>query len=152
MRHLRSRSLVIALQGVEAQIDARHLGSCCRLLGHVDDVPLLHHALDLFVQSSTYEGTPNVVLEAMALETPIVATDVGGTAELVTHGVEGLIVASSDVGALTAAMQAAIAGDEAARARVAAARRRVETDLSFESRLRALEAIYRELAQARGQS
>ncbi len=139
-------------QALQAQIDARHLGSSCRLLGHVDDVPLLHHALDLFVQSSTYEGTPNVVLEAMALETPIVATDVGGTAELVTHGVEGLIVASSDVGALTAAMQVAMVDGEATRARVAAARRRVETDLSFESRLRALESIYRELAEARRQS
>jgi glycosyltransferase involved in cell wall biosynthesis len=139
-------------QALQTQIDARDLSSCCRLLGHVDDVPLLHHALDLFVQSSAYEGTPNVVLEAMALETPIVATDVGGTAELVTHGAEGLIVASSDVDALTAAIQTAIAGGEATRARAAAARRRVETDLSFESRLRALESIYRELAEARRQS
>ena len=71
-------------------------GPCCRLLGQVDDVPLFHHALDLFVQSSAYEGTPNVVLEAMALETPVVATDVGGTAELVTHRREGLIVPPGD--------------------------------------------------------
>ena len=139
-------------QALQAQIDARRLGSCCRLLGHVDDVPLFHHALDLFVQSSTYEGTPNAVLEAMALETPVVATDVGGTAELVAHGRDGLIVASGDAGALAAAMQTALADGEATRARVAAARRRVETDLSFESRLRALEAIYRELAKARRQS
>jgi glycosyltransferase involved in cell wall biosynthesis len=139
-------------QALQAQIEARRLGSCCSLLGHVDDVPLLHHALDLFVQSSTYEGTPNAVLEAMALETPVVATDVGGTSELVGHGRDGLVVASGDAGALAAAMQTALADGEATRARVAAARRRVETDLSFESRLRALEAIYRELAKARRQS
>ena len=52
-----------------------------------DDVRPSHHAFDLFVQSSDYEGTPNAVLEAMALETPIVATDAGGTAEIVHDGV-----------------------------------------------------------------
>jgi glycosyltransferase involved in cell wall biosynthesis len=139
-------------QALRARIDACRVGSCCRLLGHVDDVPLFHHAIDLFVQSSTYEGTPNAVLEAMALESPVVATDAGGTAELVQHGRDGLIVASGDAGALATAMDHAIADGDATRARVKAARRRVETDLSFDSRRRALEAIYRELAEARRQS
>lgn len=136
-------------QALQSQIDARHLGSCCRLLGQVDDVPLFHHAMDLFVQSSTYEGTPNAVLEAMALETPIVATDVGGTAELLAHGREGLIVPPGDIEALVSAMRNVLSDTTAAGSRVAAARRRVETDLSFECRLRALESIYRELAEAR---
>jgi glycosyltransferase involved in cell wall biosynthesis len=136
-------------QALQAHVDARQLGTCCRLLGHVDDVPLFHHAIDLFVQSSTYEGTPNVVLEAMALESPIVATDVGGTAELVAHGREGLIVPPGEVDALASAMQNVLCDPAAARARAAAARHRVETDLSFECRLRALESIYRELASTR---
>jgi glycosyltransferase involved in cell wall biosynthesis len=118
------------------------------LLGHVDDVPLLHHAIDLFVQSSTYEGTPNAVLEAMALETPVVATNVGGTAELITHGRDGLIVPAGDMEALAAAIHSTLADSGAAASRAAAARRRVETDLSFDCRLRALESIYRELAKA----
>jgi glycosyltransferase involved in cell wall biosynthesis len=139
-------------QALQARIDRCGIGSCSRLLGLVDDVALFHHAVDLFVQSSAYEGTPNAVLEAMALESPVVATDAGGTAELVTHGRDGLLVAAGDVEALAAAMQTAIADGEATRARVVAARRRVETDLSFEGRLRALEAIYRELAEARRQS
>jgi glycosyltransferase involved in cell wall biosynthesis len=136
-------------QALQAQIDARNLGSSCRLLGHVEDVSAFHHALDLFVQSSTYEGTPNAVLEAMALETPVVATDVGGTSELLTHGRDGLLVPPGDADALASAMQQALCDRGTTRSRVAAARHRVETDLSFDGRLRALEAIYRELAGAR---
>ena len=153
----RSAHLLIAgdgslRQALQTQIDDHQLGSWCRLLGHVDDVPLFHHALDLFVQSSVYEGTPNAVLEAMALETPVVATDVGGTAELVTDGREGLIVPPGDIDALVASMENVFSKPAAAAARVAAARARVETDLSFERRLRALESIYRELAKARRRS
>ena len=134
---------------LQADIDARRLGSACRLLGHLDDVPMFHHAIDLFVQSSSYEGTPNAVLEAMALGTPLVATAVGGTTELVTDGREGLVVPPEDVDALVAAIERVCSDAAAAGVRVAAARRRVETDLSFESRLRALEGIYRELAAVR---
>lgn len=151
-----SAQLLIAGDGslkdaLQALVDSRGLGSCCRLLGQVEDVPLFHHALDLFVQSSIYEGTPNAVLEAMALETPIVATDVGGTTELVTHGREGLIVPPGDIDALVSAMQNVLCEPSAAGVRVAAARHRVETDLSFECRLRTLERMYRELAEVRRQ-
>lgn len=136
-------------EALQAQIDRQQLAASTRLLGHVDDVPMFHHAIDLFVQSSDYEGTPNAVLEAMALETPVVATDVGGTAELMRHEREGLIVPAGDAGAIASALERVIADPVAAGARVAAARARVATDLSFERRLRVLESIYRELAEAR---
>ena len=77
---------------LEASIRAAGLGSSVRLLGHRTDIIALHHAFDLFVQSSEREGTPNAVLEAMAMETPLVATDVGGTGELITNTVDGLLV------------------------------------------------------------
>jgi glycosyltransferase involved in cell wall biosynthesis len=144
-------TLVIAGEGsvrpvLEAAIAAKGLGASCRLLGHVDDIRALHHAFDLYVQSSIYEGTPNAVLEAMALESPVVATDAGGTAELARDGLEGLIVPYSDTEALVHALLAAIGDQEATRRRTAAARHRVETDLSFDTRMRHVEAIYDELA------
>ena len=152
-----SAQLLIAGEGsrreaLQAQIRERQLDPCCRLLGHVDDVPLFHHALDLLVQSSDYEGTPNAVLEAMAFETPIVATDVGGTTDLVADARHGLIVPAGDVEALAAAMRKVLSDRGGAAARAAAARRRVETELAFERRLRSLESIYRELATARSAS
>jgi glycosyltransferase involved in cell wall biosynthesis len=105
----------------------------------------LHHAFDLFVQSSDYEGTPNAVLEGMALETPIVATEAGGTAELMHDGVHGRIIPVGNVERLIWGMQAALADPETTRKMADAARRRVEGELSFESRCRRLERIYQEV-------
>jgi glycosyltransferase involved in cell wall biosynthesis len=121
----------------------------CRMLGHREDIADVHHAFDLFVQSSEYEGTPNAVLEAMAMETPLIATDVGGTRELAVHGVHGLIIPKHNAGALQAAVRTVIADPDAARLRKAAARLRVERELSFEARTRRLESIYEELIQQR---
>jgi glycosyltransferase involved in cell wall biosynthesis len=146
--------LVIAGDGGErARIEAlsERLGfrDRCALLGHRHDVADLHHALDLYVQSSDYEGTPNTVLEAMAMETPVVATDAGGTRELAADGVHALIVETGNVSALQEAIRAALTGcDETAR-RVKAARARVETDLSFQTRTRRLEETYVELTASR---
>jgi glycosyltransferase involved in cell wall biosynthesis len=146
--------LVIAGDGslraaLQAHIDRLGLQEQCRLLGHVDDVPLLHHTFDLFVQSSHYEGTPNAVLEAMAMESPIVATAAGGTAEIARHGAEALIVPSRDERALTEAVSDALRNTAATVARVCAARRRVETELSFDTRVRKVEAIYDAVAASR---
>ncbi|HYN08809.1 MAG TPA: glycosyltransferase family 4 protein [Vicinamibacterales bacterium] len=125
------------------------LGKSCLLLGHRLDVADLHNAFDLFVQASEYEGTPNAALEAMAMSTPIVATDVGGTAELAAHEVHGLLVAPHDVPGLTAAMNRALGDPTGARTRAAAARFRVEHELSFHARTRHLERVYEDLARER---
>src|SRR5262245_8515094 len=97
----------------------------CRFLGHRSDVARLHHAFDLFVQSSDSEGTPNAVLEAMALETPVVATDAGGTSDIMTPHVHGLIVPCGDSAALAAAIERTFTDRRATLDRVAAARSRV---------------------------
>ena len=73
---------------------------------------------------------------ALTLETPVVATDVGGTSELVLHGVHGLIVPRGDAAAITHAVEEVLADPDATRRRAAAARQRVETELSFRSRMR----------------
>ena len=117
----------------------------CRFLGHRTDVAHLHHAFDVFVQSSDSEGTPNAVLEAMALETPVVATGAGGTCDIMTHDEHGLIVQCGDSGALAGAIERTLVDRRATADRVAAARRRVERELSFDRRTRTLESIYEEL-------
>jgi glycosyltransferase involved in cell wall biosynthesis len=125
------------------------LGTACQLLGNRTDVVDLHHAFNGFVQSSDYEGTPNAVLEAMALETPVVATSAGGTAEIVRHGIDGLVVPIGSAQAIAEAIETVLRDPDGARSRARAARHRVETDLSFAARMSAVEAIYVELFQQR---
>jgi glycosyltransferase involved in cell wall biosynthesis len=148
--------LLIAGEGslrsrLEEQIEGLGLGRACRLVGQ-SDVIAFHHALDMFVQASDYEGTPNVVLEAMALETPIVATDVGGTGELMVDGLHGLLVRPGHARDLADALGRALADKDAATARSRAARRRVETELSFEQRMCKIEAIYETLVADRNRA
>jgi len=79
----------------------------------------------------------------------VVATSAGGTAEIVRHGIDGVIVPPGDWRPLATAIEAVLGDRDAARTRAASARRRVETDLSFEARMNAVEAIYVELFQRR---
>ena len=79
-------------------------------------------------------------------ETPIVATDAGGTRELMTDGIEGLIVPPGNVSVLTHAIETMLARPDAGASMAAAARSRVERELSFASRMRKIESIYEELA------
>jgi glycosyltransferase involved in cell wall biosynthesis len=142
--------LIIAGDGslrdaLERQRRALGLSESVVLTGHVGDVVPLHHAFDLFVQSSDYEGTPNAVLEAMALQTPIVATEAGGTAELVHDGVHGRIIPIGQVERLIWGIQAALADPNRTRVMAQNARARVEGELSFAARCRRVEDIYQEV-------
>ncbi len=60
---------------------------------------------DLFVLNSTYEGLPHIVLEALRSRVPVIATDVGGTGELIQHEYNGLLIPAGDQRALRTALQ-----------------------------------------------
>jgi glycosyltransferase involved in cell wall biosynthesis len=119
------------------------------LLGYRRDVARVSQAFDLFVQSSDDEGTSNALLEAMALEIPIVATNVGGTSELISDDVHALLVRPGDVKALAAAVEQTVSRPFSTHMRVRAARERVEGPLSFAARNHALEAVYERLIASR---
>ena len=85
---------------------SRELGIDGRVtfLGLRDDVPDLMAAADTLVLSSRYEGTPNVVLEALALDLPVISSDVGACAELLERP-DDVIVPPGDSTALAAALR-----------------------------------------------
>jgi len=86
---------------LSAALDLSHQ---VRFLGPRDDVPSVMNAADIYLMSSAWEGLPLVLLEAAAVGLPIVATDVGGNAEVVVHEQSGLLVPPRDPRALAEAM------------------------------------------------
>lgn len=80
------------------------LGESIRVLGHRDDISDLLAASDVFAFPSMYEGLGSVLIEAMALEAPIVASDAPAIVEVLEGGVVGRLVARGDSSALAQAL------------------------------------------------
>jgi glycosyltransferase involved in cell wall biosynthesis len=85
-------------QGEELKAKAATLGIAdrVRFLGHVSDRLALYHALDALLMTSDFEGTPMVLLEAMACGLPVVASAVDGIAEVCSDGKDAILVAPGD--------------------------------------------------------
>lgn len=99
---------------------------------------------------SVSEGLSNSVLEAMAMERPVVVTDVGGMREVVRDGVDGYLVPARDPAALADRLQA-LAGDPGLRARLGReARSRVATSFAVETQVDRFLDRYHALVDARG--
>ncbi|MCB9915702.1 MAG: glycosyltransferase [Planctomycetes bacterium] len=143
--------LAIAGEGdQEAALAARVAASPCRerlrLLGFQRDTVALFEGFDVFCLSSLREGLPNVVLEAMAMEVPVVATRSGGMEHFARHGEDAWLVDPGSTDELERGLEA-LCGDAALRARLArTARARIEREVSFTARMRAVTAIYDSLA------
>lgn len=140
----------IGPQEAELRRLAAELGIAARVefLGYVADMPALYAAADLVVQSSYTEGLPNVMLEVAYLGVPVVATDVGGTAEVIEHGISGWLVKPRSVSAIEQGLRRFL--EEPARfvAMARVGRQRVEREFSIATRTEAQTRIYAELACA----
>jgi glycosyltransferase involved in cell wall biosynthesis len=113
-----------------------------RLLGYCADTRVLYEAFDIFALSSRREGLPNVVLEALAMGVPVVATRIAGVPRLIRHEENGLLVEPEAGEPLREAL-ARLAGDAELRARLAqAGRKTVESNWSFEVRMQRVAALY----------
>jgi sugar transferase (PEP-CTERM/EpsH1 system associated) len=99
--------------------------------GERSDVPEVMRGLDCFVLPSLAEGVSNTILEAMASRLPVVATRVGGNAELVESGMTGVLVPPANSEALAEAMLGYFNDQPTARRHARAARRAAESRFSL---------------------
>jgi glycosyltransferase involved in cell wall biosynthesis len=136
--------------GLQALVRGLGLEKHLSLLGRRSDMPEVYSAFDVFVLSSHDEGMSNAILEAMAMEKPVVATDVGGTGEVVRHGHSGLLIPPKDPEALAAAINEMLAQPARAREMGRLGRRIVEDGFSAHAMVRQMERLYLDLAAAHG--
>jgi len=118
-----------------------------RLLGAVQDVPLLLAAADLLLLTSRNEGLPNVVLEAMAAGRPVVATRVGDLPQAVDSGRTGFLCEPNDAAGLIECCRALLADPRRAAELGAAARERVDRLYGMERMVAGFARLYDELAR-----
>lgn len=128
-------------EALRAEADSPGLGDSVSWLGARGDIPALLDAADGFVLSSAWEGMPLALGEAMAMEKPIVATEVGGVRELA--GSDAPLVPARDSEALTVAMFRMMRLSAAARAEMGrAGRARILQEFNMETQADRWEQVY----------
>ncbi len=140
------------LQQVHDSIPAEH-SLRIKLLGRRTDVESIANLFTVGVLTTNSrlhgEGISNAITECMALGKPVVATNDGGTSELVLDGETGFLVPSHDAGALTDRVLRLLSNAELADDFGAAGRRRVETAFSLDAMCDAYLRLYQKVADKR---
>jgi glycosyltransferase involved in cell wall biosynthesis len=134
--------------GVRAHIARLALDEHFVFKGTTNDIATELANADVFVLSSRWESFPLSILEAMSASCAVIATDVGGVAEAIDHGRNGLLVPPDDVDALARAMRSLIE-DQPLRKRLGAtARKDFESRFQLESMTKPTIDLYAELEAA----
>jgi glycosyltransferase involved in cell wall biosynthesis len=137
--------------GVELAAHAARLGVALAKAGPSNDMPAAYLAADVVAAPSTEpESFGRTVAEAGAMGAVVVASDLGGTAEIILDGVTGILVRAGDVKAWSAALDRALGMPASARAAIgAAARARVSASFSTEQMCEATFALYRRVSETK---
>lgn len=130
---------------LERFVADRGIEQYVRFLGHREDIPELLAAVDLLALPSLSEGLPGVVIEAMALKIPVVASDIPAVAE-VTGGDTAVLVPPGDAGALAEALAALLADRKRAEALAEAGRRRYLAHYTLDRMVERTWSLYQRLA------
>lgn len=130
--------------GRQLQAQAKHLGlgDRVRFLGSRTDIPELLAAMDVFVLSSDWEGTPVSLMEAMSAGLPVVATAVGGVPELFEDGREGFLVQPGDASGMAQAMLSLVHDRESRLSMGEAAALQAQRKFNVDEMVRSYEDIY----------
>jgi glycosyltransferase involved in cell wall biosynthesis len=128
-----------ALSALAAELG---LGDRVRLAGFQANPIDWYEALDVFALSSWREGLPNVLLEALALEVPVVATRIAGVPRLITHGANGLLVEPGSAEALAGALALLLTDADLRQRFRQDGRSSVEARYSFRGRMDRLRSSY----------
>ncbi|WP_230868047.1 glycosyltransferase [Iocasia frigidifontis] len=127
------RNSVTYYNKLKRKIKNYNLEKKIKFVGWVDDITDFLSSIDLFVLCSKNEGLPRVVIEAMAMAKPVVATNAGGTNEAIDNGKTGFIVDKGNKNELVAKIEYMIDNKEEMKEMGKEGRRKVENDFSLKT-------------------
>ena len=130
---------------LEQQAQSLGLAQKVNLLGYRTDVLELMSGADIFISSSLWEGFPTVILEAMTIGIPVIATDIPGTRELIDNGNTGILVPVENPEAMAKAVSYLISNPDVAERLVINAKENV-SPYSMEAVAHDYESLYQSLA------
>ena len=139
-------------EDLRALIEREGVGDRVELHPFVADIRPYYRAATLCVLPSRREGMPNVVLEALLMGCPLVSMDVGGVREIVSTGVEALVVPQDDVGSLVRAIESVLDDDQLRKRLSVAGRERIRDSFLAASRARRVRELYESLLSEAGHS
>ncbi len=131
---------------IERLVDEVGLRDRVTLKGEKRGGAALHAEFDISLATSDSEGSPNSVLEGMAAGRPVVATDVGGTRDVLRPGVDGILVPPGDSGAIACAIRTILEKPELFRIYGDAGRARAQASFSAEAISGKLFSLYKQVA------
>lgn len=136
----------VGYDDVRARVDRLGLTRAVVMTGFRRDIPEVMAALDVLVLPSIRsEATSQVILQALAVGTPVVATAIGGSPEVIRDGETGRLVPPNDAHALAGAILATLRDPGRARAMARAGHTFVRARLSVDAQMAATTGVYREL-------
>ena len=133
---------------IDGQIERLGLSGDIKRLGERSDSRWLMQIVDFLVLPSREEGLSNVILEAMAAQLAVLASDVGGNPELIEHGRTGMLFASGDCVALAANLQELTINSDLRQRLGSAARIHAKQHYSLQALVEQTEAVYRRVLGA----
>ena len=98
-------------QTVRKWVKDKRLEDCLMIVGESENISGWLEEMDIFLLTSSTEGLPNVIIEAQGFGVPVVCTDAGGVSEIVSEGVTGIIVDSSEAQIIADSMVKLISGN-----------------------------------------
>jgi glycosyltransferase involved in cell wall biosynthesis len=124
--------------------------SAVTFTGFSTDMPAIYAGMDIFALASFAEPCGRVIFEAMAMGRPMVATNTGGTPEIVVDGLTGILIMPRDPAAMAAALKELVLDKAKRIAMGKEARKRIEEHFSIQKNVQRTEALYNELLKRKG--
>ena len=135
------------LQELQEQAKQAGVLEQVRFLGRRSDVPEILAASDIFVLPSIHEGVPLVVLEAMASQKPVVATNIPGTRELIADGDDGFLVTAKDDVSLAERIDELLSNPDFANSMGKTAQAKVERQFTAKMMVKKVETVYQNVME-----